>query len=110
MAFQKTISLPSGVSGNYIRVTSYRWDRYAKECSATLSLYLDATHAQGGGEPLVAVIAKLRLSGWQFTEYLGALALAEHAAVAQIYAAARVEMLIAGGGITQISFADAQDV
>ena len=41
MAFQKSLTLPSGVSGNYIRLIAYRWDRNAREANAT---FLIASH------------------------------------------------------------------
>ena len=110
MALQKTIALPSGVSGNYIRLTSYRYDRSTLEASAIFALYLDAAHAQDGADYLVPVIAKLRLSGAKFTEYLGAAALADHQVAAQLYVAAKVEPLLAGGGLSLIDLSDALDV
>ena len=110
MALQKTIALPSGVSGNYIRLTSYRWDRSTLEASAIFALYLDAAHASGGSEYLVPVIAKLRLSGAKFTEYLGSAALAENEIAAQLYAAAKAETLLAGGGLTSVVLGDALNV
>jgi len=110
MALQKTIALPSGVSGNYIRLTSYRWDRSTLEASAIFALYLDAAHAQAGADYLVPVIAKLRLSGDKFTQYLGSTALADHQVAAQLYEAAKDETLLAGGGLTSIDLSDALDV
>ena len=110
MALQKTIALPSGVSGNYIRLTSYRYDRSTLEASAIFALYLDAAHAQDGADYLVPVIAKLRLSDATFTQYLGAAALADHQVAAQLYAAAKVETLLAGGGLTSVTLDDAIDV
>lgn len=110
MALQKTIALPSGVSGNYIRLTCYRWDRASQEASAVFALYLDAAHAAAGAEYLVPVIAKLRLSGAKFSEYLGAAALEDHQVAEQLYEAAKVEPLLAGGGLTAMDLADAIDV
>jgi len=110
MALQKTIALPSGISGNYIRLTSYRYDRSTLEASAIFALYLDAAHAQAGADYLVPVIAKLRLSGAKFTQYLGAAALADHQVIAQLYVAAKAETLLAGGGLTSIDLSDALDV
>jgi len=110
MALQKTIDLPSGVSGNYIRLTSYRWDRSTLEASAIFALYLDAAHAASGADYLVPVIAKLRLSGDKFAEYLSSAALADNEIAAQIYAAAKSETLLAGGGLTSIILGDALDV
>jgi len=110
MALQKTIALPSGISGNYIRLTSYRWDRSTLEASAIFALYLDAAHAQAGADFLVPVISKLRLSGATFTRYLGAAALADHQVAAQLYEAAKNETLLVGGGLDSIDLSDALDV
>ena len=110
MALQKTIALPSGVSGNYIRLTCYRWDRSSLEASAVFALYLDQAHAEAGAEYLVPVIAKMRLSGAKFTEYLGAAALADNQVAAQLYEAAKVEALLAGGGLTALNLADSKNV
>ena len=110
MALQKTIALPSGISGNYVRLTSYRWDRSTLEASAIFALYLDASHALGGSDYLVPVIAKLRLSGDTFTHYLGAAALVDRDISAQLYYAAKNETLLAGGGLSSISFDDSIDV
>jgi hypothetical protein len=35
MALQKIIILPSGVSGDYSRITHFRWDRTTREASGT---------------------------------------------------------------------------
>ena len=105
MAFKKTISLNSGVSGEYIRVSAFRWDRATREASVIFALYRDAATA-AAGEPLVPIVAKLRLDGEQFDTHLG------HAApgnmLARIYAAARQVPVISdhGAGI----FSAAEDV
>ena len=110
MALKKTIALPSGISGDYIRLTAFRWDRSTTEATANFALYLDAAHAQDGSDYLVPVIAKLRLSGAKFTQYLSAAALADHQVAEQLYAAAKLETLLAGGGLTSVTLADALDV
>ena len=107
MAFQKTITLASGVSGNYIRLITYRWDRSTREAVALFALYLDAQAAQAGKQALTPFIAKLRLDGAKFDTYLGNAVLSEHAAIAQIYAAARAEKVSCDFGSNV--FADALD-
>ena len=116
MALEKSITLPNGASGNYIRVSFYRWDRDAKEASAHLMLYGSAALATSAPASPLCLIAKLRLGGAKFDEYLGAAALAALAAPGpdpvrdQLYAAAKAEPLLAGGGLTTVSLADAEDV
>ncbi|MBI5771927.1 MAG: hypothetical protein HZA93_29410 [Verrucomicrobia bacterium] len=90
MAFQKNLALPTGVSADYFRLTSFRWDRSAREASALFSLFKDAATA-AAGQPLVPVVAKLRLTAAEFDAFLGPTALAAAAddVVAQLYAAAR---------------------
>ncbi len=90
MAFQKTLALPTGVSGDYFRITAFRWDRAIKEASAQFALFKDAATAVAG-QPLVPVVAKLRLSGAEFDAYLGpaALAAADSDVLAQLYQAAK---------------------
>ncbi len=90
MAFQKTLALPTGVSGDYFRITAFRWDRAAREASAQFALYKDAATA-AAGQPLVPIIAKLRLSGPNFDAYLGpaALVAAEDDVLGQLYQAAK---------------------
>jgi hypothetical protein len=109
MAFQINISLASGVSGNYVRVSQFRWDRATKEASALFALYKDAANA-ATGQPLVPIVAKLRLHGAKFDTYLSPAALAEsdNDAVAQLYVAAKAEPVISDHGAT--IFADAIDV
>jgi hypothetical protein len=108
MAFQKTLTLSSGVSGNYMRLTTYRWDRNTREAVALFSLYLDAASAQAGKQALTPFVAKLRLEGAKFDHYLSAAVLAENDAVTQIYRAARVEPLSCDFG--SHVFFDALDV
>tara|TARA_R110002050_G_scaffold186590_1_gene320923 strand:- start:160 stop:492 length:333 start_codon:yes stop_codon:yes gene_type:complete len=110
MALQKTINLPTGDSGDYLRITSVWWDRAVKQASAHLSLYKSAALASGGAPPQVPIFAKLRLTGAKFDEYLspGVLAALEVDVVAQLYAAAKVEPVVSdfGGAV----LADATDV
>ena len=112
MALQKTITLPNGASGSYIRVGAYTWDRQTNEASAHFMLHTDAAFAESApGSPL-CLIAKLRLQGDKFIQYLGndALAVDGVTVLGQFYAAAKIEPLLAGAGFTSISLADAQDV
>lgn len=108
MAFQKTINLPSGDSGNYVRIAAFRWDRGVKEASALFSLYKSAASAASGSEPQRPIVAKLRLRGADFDKYLGNPAIKSADVLAQLYAAAKVEKVVSDFGNTL--FADAQDV
>lgn len=65
MAFQKRAALPSGIVGNYHRVSSFRWERDTRELSVYISLYKDAATAEDG-PPLVPGFAKFRLYGEKF--------------------------------------------
>lgn len=105
MAFQKTIDLPSGVSGNYIRVSAFRWDRAAREASVLFALYKDASTA-AAGQPLRESVAKLRLEGAVFDTWLGNASLGN--ALEQIYMAARAVPVISDFGAE--IFAGAVDV
>jgi hypothetical protein len=105
MAFKKTLSLPSGVSGDYIRITAFRWDRGAREASALFALYRDAATA-AAGQPLVPVVAKLRLEGPKFDTWLANANFGN--ALARIYQAARAEALVSDFGAA--IFDQAEDV
>lgn len=108
MAFQKTFTLSSGVSGNYTRLITYRWDRSTREAVALFALYVSAQAAQEGKQALTPYIAKLRLSGAKFDQYLGNSVLTDHDAIAQLYVAARAEPVSCDFGSD--AFADALDV
>ena len=108
MAFSKSFTLNSGASGNYVRLTTYRWDRSVREAVALFALYLDANAAQTGKQPLVPYIAKLRLTGATFDQYLGNAVLQDHDAIGQLYLAAKAEPVISDFGSD--AFADATDV
>ena len=97
MALQKTLALPTGVSGDYFRMVAFAWDRGARKASAHFALYKDAATAAAGA-PLVPIVAKLRLSEGQFDAYLApaALAAAEADVVGQLYRAAK-EVSVAYG-------------
>jgi len=108
MALQKTFTLPSGISGNYIRLVAHRWDRAAKESSALFALYVDAAAAQSGKAPLTPWIAKLWLRGDKFDQYLSNAELSTPGILAQLYVAAKAEPLSCDFGSD--AFADAVDV
>lgn len=108
MALQKNITLPSGASGNYVRLTTYRWDRATREAVALFGLYVNAAAAQAGKETLSPFVAKLRLTGAKFDAYLGGPEARAGNAVAQLYAAAKAEPVISDAGADV--FSNAQDV
>lgn len=108
MALQKSFTLPSGVSGNYIRITANRWDRQAREAVGWFALYVDAAAAQSGKQPLSPFIAKLWLTGSKFDQYLSPAALETSDVLAQFYLAAKAEPISCDFGSD--AFADAQDV
>lgn len=108
MALQKTLTLPSGVAGNYSRLITYRWDRATREAVALFALYLDAAAASSGKQPLTPWIAKLRLNGAKFDQYLSNATLEDHDVIAQLYAAAKAEPVASDFGDNV--FADAIDV
>jgi hypothetical protein len=107
MAFQKSLTLPSGATGDYIRVITYRWDRSAREAVALFALYVSQGAAQEGKQALTPYVAKLRLTGAKFDQYLGNALLADRDAIAQLYAAAKVEPVSCDFGSDV--FADALD-
>ena len=108
MAFQKSLTLPSGVSGNYIRLIAYRWDRNAREANAIFALYLDAQAAHDGKDPLAPCVAKLRLTGSAFDSHASNVAIAGKDILAQLYTAAQSEPMISDFG--EDVFVNALDV
>jgi hypothetical protein len=108
MALQKTFTLPSGISGNYIRLVAHRWDRAARESSALFALYVDAAAAQSGKAPLTPWIAKLWLRDAKFDQYLSNAELSTPGILAQLYVAAKAEPLSCDFGSDAL--ADAVDV
>ena len=108
MALQKSFVLPSGVSGDYIRLTAHRWDRQAREAVGWFALYLDAAAATSGKAPLTPWIAKVWLTGAKFDQYLSNPELASPGVLAQLYAAAKAEPISCDFGSD--AFADAADV
>jgi hypothetical protein len=113
MALQQTINLPSGTTGDYVRLTAYRWDRNTRELSAHFQLWLDQTHAAADAASL-GLIAMLRLSGDSFDRYLAPSVLAQSGitVAGQLYRAAKTEPIIPGAGLkkSDLSFATANDV
>jgi len=107
MALQKQFTLPNGVTGNYIRVGTYIVDRITREASICFMLHTSAAYASA--EP-ICMIAKLRLNGTKFDQYLGADVLEEATTLAQFYTAAKAETLLAGAGLTVVNLNDAIDV
>lgn len=112
MALQKSIALPNGATGSYIRIGAYTWDRQTNEASAHLMLHTDAAFAESAPNSPLCLIAKLRLNGSKFLQYLGndALSVEGVTVLGQLYSAAKVEPLLAGAGLTTIALDDAQDV
>lgn len=108
MALQKSFTLPSGISGNYIRLVAHRWDRAARESSALFALYVDAAAAQSGKAPLTPWIAKLWLRDAKFDQYLSNADLSTPGILAQLYVAAKAEPLSCDFGSDAL--ADAVDV
>lgn len=108
MALQKNLTLPSGVSGNYTRLITYRWDRGTKEAVALFALFVDSAAAQSGKQPLTPFIAKLRLTAAKFDQYLGTAVLQDNDVLAQLYVAAKAEPVSSDFGSNV--FADATDV
>ena len=108
MAFQKTFNLPSGVAGNYVRLTAHRWDRQAREAVAWFSLYVDAAAASSGKAPLTPFIAKLWLTENKFDQYVGNPALESADVLARLYVAAKAEPVSCDFGSD--AFGDALDV
>lgn len=108
MAFEKTFTLPSGVSGNYTRLVTYRWDRGAREAVALFALFVDASAAQSGKTALTPFIAKLRLNDAKFDQYLSNAVLETSDVIAQLYVAAKAEPVISDFGSD--AFADATEV
>lgn len=102
MAFIKPITT-RGVDASYIKLTAYRWDTLAREASALFALFVDRDHCErckrGEDQPLLPIVAKLRLAGAEFDTYVGNETLAESAAnagtdaVAHLYAAAKAVSL-----------------
>lgn len=113
MALQKSITLPNGTGGAYIKLAFFRWDDLRKEASAHFHLYTTAgTRLSAPLDPLRDTIAKVRLEGAKFDQYFSASAMlaARSTIVGQLYNALKAEGGIAGGGLTSLDLSDAADV
>jgi hypothetical protein len=99
MALQKSFTLPSGISGNYIRLVAHRWDRAARESSALFALYVDSAAAHSGKAPLRDA---------KFDQYLSNAELSTPGILAQLYVAAKAEPISCDFGSDAL--ADAVDV
>ena len=110
MAFKKIVRLPSEAVGTHIRVGYHAIDIIRREATAHLFLYTAATTPKH--LPLCQ-IAKVRLMGAKFDEYLSNAVLDAPGAtvVRQLYRAAKAEPLLPGEGLTvaQLTLADAED-
>lgn len=116
MALQKSFLLPDGREGDYVRVGPFTHDRCIREVSVIFQLYRSAAYAESApGQPIVPILAQLRLTGAKFDQWVSneALAATGKTLLAQFYAAAKVEYLKANvppaEGQATI-FADALDV
>lgn len=107
MAFQKTFTLRSGASGNYVRLVSYRVDRITREAVGLFAVYVDAAAAHGGLEPLTPWMAKLRVTGDICDLYFSRSSI-DSDVLAQFYRAAKAEPVISDFG--EDAFVDALDV
>lgn len=114
MALQKSITLPTGATGNYIRIGAYTWDRMTREASAHLVLHTSAAQAAARPDAPLCIIAKVRLAGAKFDAYLGNSILSDAGVnvLRKLYEAAKSEPLQPGGGLTrgELSLSDAADV
>ena len=116
MAFNKTFTYPNGLSGNYVQIGGYRHDRRTRSASFHFDLFASAAHATAAPTSAIRpIIAKLRLEGAKFDEWVSneALASAGQTLLQRAYAAARVEPMLcdfppAAG--QQTVFSDATDV
>lgn len=116
MALQQTITLPSGIEGNYIRCDVYSWDRASRQCTARLALYVSHEVAVAG-QPIAPTLARLRIYDEKFDEYFGSAVLAAlepmtDAIRHQIYEVAKAEgaLLTPGAGLTELDLTNALNV
>lgn len=116
MALEKTFNLPNGATGNYVRIGMHTWDGLAKEASAHLVLHTSAAQRAANPSAHLGLVAKLRLTGQKFDDYLSTTALRALESAGpdpirdQLYAAAKTESLVAGSGLTSVDLSDADDV
>jgi hypothetical protein len=69
MALQKTITLPNGAQGNYVRIEQLEQQYAGKSVSCHLMLYASKVLADAGAPPL-ARIGKIRLNGAGYDRFL----------------------------------------
>jgi hypothetical protein len=113
MALFKSITLPNGIGGNYIRVAdSFELNRRNETVTAHVSLFKDESHAMTLPNYPLAVIGLVELNSEKFNQYLGrdALLAAGGNIVGQLYLAAKSETVRALGPLTELSLSDASDV
>lgn len=72
MALRKLLPLPSGVSPDYIRISSLVFNRNEGFVQINLSAFLDADHAANGADP-VAEIAPVIVQGEEAAVLIAAL-------------------------------------
>lgn len=108
MAFKKPITA-RGTSGSYFRLEKLRWDKAAREASATFALYVDEAHAaaakardasqpRGAASPLVEVAAKIRIAGEDFDRFFARTSPAKGDIEAGFYRAAREACALVADG------------
>jgi hypothetical protein len=112
MALQLPVTLPSGASGNYIRIGVFEWNREYKAAYAQLALFKDAAQAAAQPRFPLAVVAILNLRDAAFDQYLSnaAIAAAGGDVLGQLYEAAKVEPLQPVNGILVDNIGSAEDV
>ena len=98
MALQKSITFPNGNSGSYLKIGFSRVDDLARDASFHFHLYKDRATRQACPKiPVQARVAKLRLTGDKYDQYLSGTALAAKPGAthtSQAYMAAKTEPLI----------------
>lgn len=88
MAFKKSVPLPTGVSGDYIRLTEFQLSLPRRYLSAEFALFKDQALATSG-QPLLQIMGKLRVMNDYFDIYFAKEVLKKEDVLAQIYRAAR---------------------
>jgi hypothetical protein len=111
MALKQAITLPSGASGDYLRIDTFEFNRRARRAQAHVALFKDEARADEFPDYPLAVVSILDLAGDKYDEYLGgdALAAANWNIVGQLYAAIKAEPLRPINGIVLSEIAKAQD-
>lgn len=94
MAFKNSITLPTGDTGEYFKLSKFVIDMNTKELSAHFSLYKSQDVRNAGGQPQRPIIAKLRLQGDKFDQYFNKTAMVGKRHDEIIYAAVKAEGVI----------------